>query len=194
MAAALVALAGLFLSSGGCSRKAAPAPAQPSNQPTEQRWIIGSIARDSANLAVFASGAAPWTPLPADAVAVRETADAPSGQGYALTVALPGSGEPIRSDLKITSSLWSPELYVPTLRALFTRLKISPPATADGAGGALPDADLLKALANPLTAEIESQNQRLSAWLQTHPLDAGAHEQAALLLGTLALRENSGLL
>ena len=49
-------------------------------------------------------------------------------------------------------------------------------------------------LTTPLTAQIEEQNQRLSDRLQTHPLDARAHAQAALLLGTLAMRENPGLL
>ncbi len=186
-------LAGFFLLSGACLHEAACAADRPSDQPTEQRWIIGAVARDLADLAVFASGPEPWTPLAAGAVEVRETADLPPGQNYSLAIALPG-GEPVRGDLKIIGSVWSPELYVPTLRALFARLKLAPPATTPDAAGTLPDADLLKALTNPLTAEIEAQNQRLSGWLQTHPLDARAHEQAALLLGTLAMRENSGLL
>ncbi len=186
----------LILSAGGCSRKtAAPltTPArQPASVPTEQRWIIGSVLRDAVNLAVFAAGATHWTALPANGVEVRENAGSEPGQSYDATIQLPGGGEAVRCVLPIKATVWSPSLYVPALRAVFDRLKLSPPAGNDAAG-ALADSDLLRALSNPLTAEIERQNQKLSAWLQDHPLDARAHEQAALLLGTLAMRENSGL-
>ena len=122
---------------------------------------------------------------------VRATDGSEPGLEYNLAIRLPAGGEPVRSDLKVTGSVWSPGLYVPTLRAVFARLQVTP--SAAGADGALPDADLLKALARPLTAEIEARNQQISTWLQEHPLDAHAHEQAALLLGTLAMRENAGL-
>ena len=187
---------GLFLLAGGSLRQTAGAmPPPPANPPTEQRWIIGSIAGDAASLALFAAGPERWAALSPDAVDVRETSGGQPGQAYALTLALPGGGEPIRSDLRITASVWSPDLYVPTLRALFARLRLAPPAaTAPDTDPTPPDADLLQALTTPLTDRIEAQNQRISDRLQTHPFDARAHEQAALLLGTLALRENSGLL
>ncbi len=181
----------LLLFIGGCSRPAAPLSVAP-DQPTEQRWIIGDIARDAVGMAVFAAAPERWTDLPADAVSVRESAGNAPGQAYSLHLTLPGVGDPIVGDLKLAASVWSPGLYVPTLRALFTRLKIDPPATTDP-NEDQEGANLLKILANPLTAEIETQNRRLSDELQAHPLDARAHEQAALLLGTLAMRENSGL-
>ncbi len=200
--AALLALAVcLLLAASGCSKKPAPtsprssepAPApSASNAPTEQRWIIGAIARDLANMATFAAGSEHWSGLPADAMDVHETAGSEPGQRYSLTIRLRG-GEMVTSDLQITGSVWSPELYVPTLHSIFAQLKLSPPAAGGDANGAQEGEDLLKILATPLTADIETQNQRISAELQRHPLDARAHEQAALLLGTLAMRENSGL-
>ena len=192
--AALIALAAcLLLAVGGCAKKAAPAPPKVSNAPTEQRWIIGSVARDLAGMATFAADPDHWTPLPAGAVDVRETPGAEPGQRYTLSVQLPGGSEPVKSDLQITGSVWSPELYVPTLRGLMAQLKLVPPAAASDANAARESEDLLKVLATPQTADLETQNQRISAELQAHPLDASAHEQAALLLGTLAMRENSGL-
>ena len=184
-----VSLLALF---AGCSRVSLfLSSLRPSNQPTEQRWIIGSIVRDCANLAAFAAAPERWSDLPASAVEVREKWGVPAGEGYAVSIKLP-EGEPVAGDLKITATVWSPELYGPLVRALNARLKAAPPA-GNGPAGGQPDADLLNALSNPLTAQIEAQNQRLSGWLQAHPLDARGHQQAALLLGTLALRENSGL-
>ncbi len=193
-AATLIVLASMLLCSSGCSRKAvsAPAPPSPSNPPTEQGWIIGSIARDLTNLGTFAATPAPWSSLPPDAVDVREIAGEEPGRNYALTIQLPGGTEPVKTSLKIDGSVWSPGLYVPTLRTLFERLKISPPAAGADETQTAEGENLLKVLATPLTADMETQNQRISGWLQQHPLDARAHEQAALLLGTLALRENSG--
>ena len=187
---------GLLLLTGGCSRKvelpSPPHPNTPSDQRTEQGWIIGAVVRDCTTLAVFATKPEHWVALPADAVDVRELASAEPGQKYALSIRLPGDSVAIKTDLKVTGSVWSPDLYVPAVQAILGRLKLVP-AAAGNPKGAMTAAELLTGLTRPLTAEIEKENQRLSAWLQDHPLDAEAHEQAALLLGTLAMRENSGL-
>lgn len=131
--------------------------------------------------------------LPADAVVIDHATVGSSGPAYGLTICLPADGEPVKSQLVVTSSAWSPELYVPTVQTLLARRKVVSPAPDDAGPDLSTDADLLRALTTPLTADMEAQNQRLTRVLQTHPLDARAHDQAALLLGTLALRENSGL-
>ena len=136
LAAALLAV------SFGCSRKLLDyLPRPPSNQPTEQRWVIGAIVRDCANLANFAAAPEHWSDLPASAVDVREKWGLAAGERYAVSIQLPGDGGPVVSDLKITGTVWSPELYGPILRALNSRLKLSTLAGGDPAEG-LADADL----------------------------------------------------
>ncbi len=189
----LVLAIGLSVSSPGHAASPAAPVATPTSQPTEQRWIVASVVKDCVNLAAFAADPEHWSDLPAGSVELRDGPGAAVGDSYVVTVSLPGNGDPVVGELKITETPWSPELYVPILRAIQARLKIAPPAKGDQ-NGAMTDAELLKALSNLLTAEMETRNQRLSAWLQVHPLDAQAHQQAALLLGTLAMRENCGWL
>jgi tetratricopeptide (TPR) repeat protein len=48
---------------------------------------------------------------------------------------------------------------------------------------------LLERLLDPVSTVIEAENQRISSRLATNMLDAEAHEEAALLLGALGLKE-----
>jgi hypothetical protein len=189
-------IVGLLFACGACSPKssfsAAP-PTPPAGRSTEQAWVIASITHDLVNLATFAADPEHWHDLPADAVQVREASSTAPGLAYTLAIELPGGGDAIRSDLKVTDTVWSPELYAPTVRTLCERLKLSPPTNGGVADGLQSDADLLRKLADADTAGMEACNTSLSAWLQAHGLDTRAHEQAALLLGSLAMRENSGL-
>lgn len=54
------------------------------------------------------------------------------------------------------------------------------------------DSKLRELLLTPTTANLQTANLELSKKLATSPADASLHEQAALLLGTMALRESAG--
>ena len=122
-------------------------------------------------MATFAAKPEHWSALPTDAVAVNVGTGGSPGQSYRLTVRLTADSEPLKRNLEITSSAWSPALYLPTVQTLLARLKLGSPPTNESGPGTLPDADLLTALTAPLTAAMEAQNQRLSRLLSATLLE-----------------------
>lgn len=83
--------------------------------------------------------------------------------------------------------VWSPEAYTVATKAALTAAGVAPPAGRAAADDALP-----AALLDPRSATIDAQARLVSARLSAALLDPTGHEQAALLLGTLALRESAG--
>jgi hypothetical protein len=162
-------------------------PAQPA---TEQEWILGEIAGGLVDLIQFhRDGREKWDPPPTGAVSVREIpaiAGGKRGVRYELKVDWAGASEATRIELVVSTSVWDPQLFVPFIHSALGRAPQAP------AKDALPETPILTALTSPIAEELVTQNRRVSSWLTIHPTDAGAHEQAALLLGVLALRENSG--
>jgi hypothetical protein len=151
---------------------------------TEGEWIAGTVVRNLATMCLAAG---------------QETARAP--EGFSLTVkvvrgdvetfalrAAPGDGRaPIDLTLPLPHGVWWPADYLPFAERARA-------AWCPGAAAA-PDEDsaIATALLRPEPAVLEAQNRVITQRLSSaRLLDAGAHEAAALLLGTFALREASG--
>src|SRR5262249_37273188 len=82
--------------------------------------------------------------------------------------------------------LWAPDAYANLVRATIDSLGLQPQ------DGAEDDSSLPETLLVPRVDVIDGLNVRISHRLSEAPLDAQAHEDAALLLGVFALREASG--
>ncbi len=149
----------------------------------EQHWLVDEVTRDVVEMLAFIQAGPAFevskvglTLHPKDA----------TGLSYQVTAAIAGLPE-LQQEIPLTQHLWAPENYVPLARALASALKLQAP----DAGGA-PPSDLPVALTRPDTATLIRENRRISEALAQTPLNASLHEEAALLVGTLALREASG--
>jgi hypothetical protein len=141
---------------------------------TEQAWIVDAIAE-----AILGwSGAAAGGPHGRAIVTVDGEASAPqvhvtfaSNQKLTLTV---------------DHHIWSPATYVPLAAAALGGTAASRPPD----GPIRPSS--LEALTNPLPEVLQQENVRVSAALTADRRSGDAHEEAALVLGALALREAAG--
>ncbi len=176
-----------------------PAPQSPQAEPTPQTrpeptstaqnepaWIVQSILHDIAEMAVFAKA---HTPLAANALELQSLPADAGGYHYVARVHLPGIAEAASVPVDITGSIWDPVAYQPAARALLDQLGL-----AGNADGITVHESAVRTLVAPLPSNIQRENQRVSAMLSAHPLSPEAHEQAALVVGVLGLRENSGAL
>ncbi len=148
---------------------------------TEQEWIVSSICRNAFELLSFAKDKKGELVAPAQ-VTLKEI----PGDTLSYDVTVKGAHVTAEAKLRWPDSLWSPAAYVPFCQAAAQALKLPPPAPAKDQG------DPLHALLDFSETAIETENHRVSQWLADQPDNAIAHEQAALILGTLAMKENSG--
>ena len=86
------------------------------------------------------------------------------------------------TELQLQPSCWDPASFAPLVAAW------APHGSPDPS----PRSDLLTRLQNPSVAELQAANEKVSAELERNPLDASAHDRAALVLGALGLREDAG--
>lgn len=85
-------------------------------------------------------------------------------------------------------SVWSPEPYAPLVAELLKTRKIeAAPSTRE-----LNDESLLSRLLDLRVDVLSEQDESLSEQLRSQPADPQLHEEAALLLGALGLREAAG--
>jgi hypothetical protein len=138
--------------------------------PTEQLSIVKDItmAIDNMTGALHRERSAPGA-------AVRQL---PRPEGVlALFEVAPPQRAPI--SIRISDHIWAPGAYVPVA------------LDAAGAGPSCADVppSILDALLEPTRDVIQRENARVSARLRENMRCADAHAEAALLLGTLALRE-----
>ena len=149
--------------------------------PTEQEWIVATVCRNAFELLSFAKDRKGIALTPAQ-VSVHAT----SGPMPMFTVTVTGAGPAVTATLPMTGSIWSVAAYEPFCRAAAAALQVSP------AGTAQPQGNPLHTLLDFTDSAIEAENQRVSQWLNAEPGNAAAQEQAALVLGMLAMKENSG--
>ncbi len=157
-------------------------PAQPKTPwkyPNEQAWIVHDTATRVIALAAAAAGVESRTE---DDVVIGQrpaSADVPR-----WTIAARLGARKLSVEVVSHPYVWAPEAFVE-----LAKIALSPgraPQTADA------PSDLLARLTEPTVTVIEAENQRISRALVDRPGSAQLHEEAALLLGALALREQAG--
>ena len=149
--------------------------------PTERHWIASEVIADLAEMAAYASD-----PKSKRLSTVKVTLRAePAGEagGYVATVALP-DGPPLEERIHVQDGIWSPRVYGDVASRLVARFRLK------GRRGAVDSP--LERLLEPTFAVLEDENDRLSKRLEKDMTLVAAHEQAALLLGALGLREAAG--
>jgi TPR repeat protein len=156
-----------------------PAPRRPL---TEIEWEITEIARDIAEMAVYAkTGAAPG---PGFAVGI---ADAPAADVLPIRIAPTDTVAAIVAPVRCPDLAAAPEPYVALARLLLQALALSPKGTEKSATPAF-----LEHMADFHAEVLARENVRISAWLEREPLNPEAHDEAAFLAAALALKEQSG--
>jgi len=148
--------------------------------PTEQAWVVHEVAEAVADMAFFAGRRA--VPSAADVDVAVEAAPQPGVSAPRFHVRL-HAGATVQV-VAAQPHVWSPASYDTLARPLLASLKPAPaPSTPP----------VLEALTDLRGAVIEAESRRVSDRLTAEPLDASAHEQAALVAGALGLREAAGL-
>jgi tetratricopeptide (TPR) repeat protein len=148
--------------------------------PTEQAWVVHEIAEAIADMAFFADHRD--APPPADVDVAVEAAPQPGVAAPRFQLRL-RPGAPAQM-VTAQPHVWAPATYDALARSLLSSLKPSPaPASPP----------VLEALTDLRGVVIEAESRRVSDRVTAHPLDASAHEQAALVAGALGLREAAGI-
>jgi len=150
---------------------------------TEVEWEIAEIV---AHIAEMASYARTKTLDPNVRVDVL---DAPSEKGLWLAVQAGGLQAPLVAEIATGDFTISPEAYAGITGELLARLELRSQGTTKSDGAAL-----LQRLTDFTLPQIQTENKRVSVWLTQEPLNPAAHDEAALILGTLALKEQAGTL
>ncbi len=146
----------------------APAALQGS-EATEEEWIVREVVEDAAGMAIAASGNIRVLALEIEGAGADWRARA---EGAALEV-----------PLSLVPYFWAPEAYVGLARSFSPRTSATPRD---------PDRDFVRSLLSATTSELVDEDLRVGAALAADPSSVAAHEEAALLLGAIALRESSG--
>src|SRR5436190_2732954 len=154
----------------------------------ESQFIVQTILTDLAEMAVLAK-----TPNVTDSnafsIRVTEKPNSPLGSpAYAAKLKLPQAA-PLTCDLLVKRPIWAPEVYLDVLEKIGSQTGLNVPRAAAASENTV---RLLETLLDARAETIERENQTLSAALEKNFLASNLHEQAALLLGAFALRENSG--
>ncbi len=165
---------------------AAPAPEAPFSREStwthEQHWLVDEIIRDVAEMVAFASKGAALDPASVEVATLPE-----GGDGRRYQVAVRGFGEKIEYALALEDHLWAAGNYAPLAKSLIGKWKPQPSGDPSAENAGLPGA-----LTQPDTVTLIRESKRVSDALTRHPLQAALHEEAALVLGTLAFREAAG--
>ncbi len=153
------------------------ASSRPADLPgTEQESIVRAVVGRLATLAQLPA-AMPQAPT----VTVTTLAASPA----VFSVAVNG-GAPVT--LRVVGHIWDPRTYLPMAAALGVQ-----PSAAAASSTAAAEASLVEGLTEPSLAYLMAEDTRVSTALRAGPHVAVLHEQAALLLGAMALREGAGL-
>jgi tetratricopeptide (TPR) repeat protein len=160
-----------------------PAPRPPWPHPNEEEWLVADVVEDLAEMLLYAKNRSLGKLDLTIAAAPETQAGAPPQYRLRLVV---GPSQVVSSSLVIQEHVWSPAVYEDFARTLLRELELSPLKTSP------PPTGTLEALLELTTGVIERENQRISSALEEQMLNSDTHEQAALLLGALSLREAAG--
>jgi hypothetical protein len=145
---------------------------------TEQTWVVADITRAIRDMAEFGGRARRLSDAP---VSVRTEFVDTRKSSAVFVVDLGRSGETARIEVK--DYLWSPDTYAGLAARLLGRPGSSP------AHGAASLSAALSTLTDTSPARVLGESQRVSALLARDMRSASAHEEAALVVGSLVLRE-----
>jgi hypothetical protein len=172
----------------GCSKKPSAkepghsAPQSAHAQRTEQNWLAGTVVTDLVRLAAFAGGKLPPDP---SSINVETLPDKEGKTAYRVSLPDHDGTRGRVVDLVISTNVLDAKTYEPLGAALREMYALKP----DAAKVESRSADILTAF----TVEtFLAENSRVSAFLTAHPASVEANEDAAVLLGAFAMRENSG--
>lgn len=154
---------------------------------SEQQWIVDSIGRDIAEMLVFAKyhGDSSVQQKPDSLNFKTTTVDAKLNK-YQFQVTLPKTTVPLIYEFVLDRYAWSPATYQPFVQKLIGVLQLKSDATS-----ATPD-NFFKILTDANMSDFYKENTRISTALSKAPLDAGLHQQAALLQATFDMLELAG--
>jgi hypothetical protein len=156
--------------------------------PTEEAWIVGQTSRDIVEMLLYVGSRSPPS---AEELEFSVAADGPAprivGPGvarYTLSWTAP-PGIAHRQALTFDTYIWSPASYEALATAMLQsgRRRAAAPSA---------EAAIVASLTNPRALVLAQESRRISHLLEHAMLDSGAHEQAALVLGALGLREAAG--
>ena len=156
-------------------------PQETSPYRTEQEWVVSSVCRNAFELLAYARDKKGEVLSPGQVTVTRQPGDLLSYQ-----VTAHGANVSASAVVTLPDSIWDASAYLPFCRAAAQALGVS----ASGSGTA--QGDPLHALLDFSERSIEDENQRISQWLSQEPENPNAQEQAALVLGMLAMKDNSG--
>ncbi|RBP43819.1 hypothetical protein DES53_105218 [Roseimicrobium gellanilyticum] len=173
------------LNNSSSAKESAPAPIDPLG-PTEGRWMVDEVTRDIAEIVLFASDSNADFSHGVELTVRRKT----YGDAYEVTATGPKGA--VTQTVTLKHHVWSPADHLPWAAAVLKAWLSEPPPDSSSA---TPDADgvaLAMQLTDPTSPVIAKEERRVSRLLTKRPLDPELHEQAALVIGTLALREAAG--
>jgi tetratricopeptide (TPR) repeat protein len=157
------------------------APPRP-HFPSEEEWLVGQIGRQIAETAGFArTGKGPGA-LRLDLKVMRMWSTKERPEHYEFKTKLRGTELPV-VELDLANYLWDPANFTTLARQL---IGVREGATALPRSAA--DREIFSRLVHPAPDVLMREDKRLSEALTEHPLDAELHEEAALLIGSFALR------
>lgn len=153
----------------------------------EQEWIVDSIGKDIAEILAYAKSKQDTEASKKISVEFQtKTTNLKKGQ-YTFNFTNASAEKPLNYSFTLREYVWGPVNYVPFAEKILESfdLKAAPSSEAPK--------DFVKNLATAEMPTLFSENERISKALSENPLDAGLHEQAALLQATYAMLELAGL-
>jgi tetratricopeptide (TPR) repeat protein len=157
------------------------APPRP-HFPTEQEWLVGQIGRQIAETAGFAKAGKGPAVLRLEMKATRQWPTEERPEHYQFQTKLRGT-ELSAMELDLNNYLWDPANFTALARQL-----LGLPDNASAFPRSAVDLEMFGRLLRPTPDVLIREDKRLSEALTGHPLDAELHEEAALLVGSFALR------
>lgn len=157
--------------------KQKPVPHVPIHVRSEQGWLTSEIGRQIAETAGFAKTGKGPRALRLEAEAILRGRDA-----YQFETKTSG-GNPVSARIQLANYLWDPNNFTGLAKQL-----IGAGAGATPHPRSAPDRELFQRLIHPSSEVLIREDKRLSDALTKQPLDPELHEEAALLVGSFALR------
>jgi hypothetical protein len=148
----------------------------------EQTWMAGEVGRQIAETVAFAQGK--WKPGRVLQFEQRSTY-VKQQLRHQLGVSFKDA-EPAEAVVQTQDYFLSPEMFAPWVQALTKALHVD---RHEGSPGV--DQEYIGRLTTPRPEVLIQEDLRISQVLTKDPLSAKAHEEAALLIGSLALRETA---